>query len=117
MSKLTNCVLFVTLLFLAGGCTSTKFVSTTSTTYPPYVGVVKVFNSTPQGVKYQELGMITWFGTGPWFDYSDMLTKFQRKAAAIGANAIILSPSTATAVGAVRVPRKDAMATAIRISD
>ncbi len=74
-------------LFLAG-CSSADLVPTSSTHYPPWGGLVQVFDQPPP-VNYIRLGMLT--AHGGWADSETAMIETLKSAASkVGANAIVL---------------------------
>lgn len=116
------CILFV---FITG-CATAKFTQT-GQNYPPYHGPVKVLSASPQGVKYEEIGIVSSVG-GIFNQWAELIAALQKKAAQQGANAIIIGGAAETAQSMVTYnptfglqggsfPRKDMIAVAIRIFD
>lgn len=92
MKKNVIPIVFIVLVgLLIQGCATGKFIQT-GNTYPPYKGPVKVFTSTPQNIEYEEIGWVSSSG-GMIHEWTDLIEAMQRKAAAKGANAIILIQS------------------------
>ena len=116
------CLVFV---FITG-CATAKFAQT-GQTYPPYHGPVKVLSAPPQGVKYEEIGIISSAG-GMIHQWADLIKALQKKAAQQGANAIIVGGADETTHSMVTYnptfglqggtfPQKNMIAVAIRIFD
>jgi hypothetical protein len=82
--------ILVLALILVGGCVNTKFTAV-GETFPPYSGPVKVLTDKP-GVPFDEIGLISAQG-GNALTTADMVAALQREAAAVGGNAVIISPT------------------------
>ena len=79
-------LLLVTLLFTS--CATSGF-TLTGEKYPPYEGVVKVFYSIPENIKYEQIGILSSQG-GEIHQWTSLIKAMQKKAAKNGANAIII---------------------------
>jgi hypothetical protein len=75
-------------LLLFQSCATSKFV-VTGNTYTPYTGPVKVFQSSPEGVEYEEIGIVSSTG-GEVHEWTHLIEAMQKKAASYGVNAIII---------------------------
>jgi len=103
-------------------CVTSKMIIT-GNTYSPYGGIVKVYQSPPEDVEYEEIGWVSVEGDlGP--QWVDMIQSMQVEAAKKGANAIILSATKQTqevrpAIGlyAGSSSQKSMIAIAIRIKE
>jgi hypothetical protein len=85
-------IIVMLLVLLIIGCTPAVKFAQTGKVYPPYSGPVKIYENEPQNINYDEIGWIT--SEGDWnHAWGDLLKKLQEKAAANGANAIILVTS------------------------
>lgn len=107
------------------GCTPLVKFTPTGKTYPPYAGPVKIYESLPENLNYVEIGWVT--SEGDWnHAWGDLLKRLQQKAAANGANAILLVTSNYDrSDGAIvgyfgnvrRSGERSIIAKAIRVSD
>ena len=89
----------------------------TGKTYPPYQGVVKIFEAPPTNQAFVEIGWVS--SQGDWNNaWTDLLGDLQKLAASNGANAIIISatnyPET-WGVGWRRAGERSIIAKAIRV--
>ncbi len=75
-------------IFLVQGCATSKFV-VTGNTYPIYTGPVKVFQSTPEGIEYEEIGLVSSTG-GQIHEWTHLIEAMQKESAKYGANAIVI---------------------------
>ena len=93
------------------GCATAKFLKI-GTTYPPYNGDVKILYAPPEGVKYEEIGIVSAYGPGGT-QLVDLIKLMQKEAAQNGANAIILCGNK----GSLQTGNRDSssVATAIKI--
>ena len=92
MKMKNNTILIVILVcMLMQGCATSKFTQT-GDNYPPYKGLVKVFTCKPKNIEYEEIGWVSSSG-GMIHEWTDLIEAMQTKAAAKGANAIILIES------------------------
>ena len=122
-------ILLVLVASVCAGCVSAGFVSTSEQSYPPHVGTVRVFwDSVPQEVQYEELGVVSSAGSESIKQWSRLVEALQAEAAKHGANAVIIRGSDEESVGAI-VPAygggvyglqgttKNMVGTAIRITN
>jgi len=72
----------------------------TGNTYPPYTGTVKVFQSAPENVVYEEIGIVSSSG-GVVHEWTHLIEAIQKKAASNGANAVIIIKEDKTRLGAM----------------
>ena len=94
-----NFKIILIIVFLFQGCVTCKFV-VTGNTYPPYTGTVKVFQSTPEDIEYEEIGIVSSSG-GMMHEWTHLIEAMQKKAALKGANAIIIIKEDKTQIGSI----------------
>lgn len=102
------------------GCTTTRFMSVGSATYPPYGGDVMVLDVPLEGVDYEVIGIVSVYA--PWdTSYDRLLELMREEAARNGAHAVMVcrddiclasgQGDSRFAVPAVRIlPRAEAVA-------
>jgi len=74
--------------FFLSCATGVRFTQT-GPLHPPYHGPVRIFKEPPQGLAYQEIGLVS--AEGPLIHLAhDMIEKMKARAAQYGANGIIL---------------------------
>ena len=69
-------------------CATSKF-TITGNTFSPYNGPVKVLNSLPENIEYEEIGLVSSTG-GMAHEWTHLISAMQKKASKYGANAIII---------------------------
>jgi hypothetical protein len=79
----------IILCFFLLSCATSKFTQT-GENFPPYNGAVKVLQAAPTDKKFVEIGWVSSSG-GLVHEWTHLIEAMQEKAAAKGANAIILS--------------------------
>jgi hypothetical protein len=114
----------ILLAFFAAGA-SGKFIHS-GPNYPPYPGQVVILLEPPEGINFEELGLVTSSG-GMMHHWDDLVEAMQKEAARHGANAIIIRSSAETGSSIPpdqqverhegTYPRRDVIGVAIRISD
>lgn len=95
--------LFLLVLVFCFACTSTNLVRLNPTIYPPTTYdliIVYEYESQIQS-EFEKLAVITVKGSSLWKTKEGLLKKLKEKAAAIGANAVILSTSKKASAGVV----------------
>jgi len=117
MKSLVSLLVTVSLLSLA--CMRPEVhLAQTGTVYPPYDGPVKIFKEPPEGVRYEEIGIVSAISR-VGHQWAQLLTAMQKQAASVGGNGIILnepeSPSFYIRIG--RPPNRELSGIAIRIID
>lgn len=129
MKKLLPTISVLLFTFFISACATSKFVIT-GTTYKPHTGVVKVLFSSPEDVKYEEIGLVSSTG-GIVHEWTHLIEAMQKEAAKHGANAIIIvreerpemgggitySEQLGLLVGSEGTEYKSMMAVAIRIKE
>ena len=95
--------LFLFILIFCFACTSTNLVRLSPTIHPPttydLITVYEYESQVPS--EFEKLAVITVKGSSLWKTKEGLLKKLKEKAAAIGANAVILSTSKKTSAGVV----------------
>jgi len=89
--------LFCIVIPLLLGCATSKFVAT-GNIYPPYTGPVKVYQSAPENVEYEEIGIVSSSG-GVIHEWTHLIEAIQREAASKGANAVIIIKEDKSRIG------------------
>jgi hypothetical protein len=84
-------ILAASVSILLAGCATGEYIPTdrASTFYPPYEGPVVALASLPADGTYERLGMVRAKG-GAVHSAADLLDVLKRKAAEVGANAVLV---------------------------
>lgn len=95
--------LFLVILIFCFACTSTNVVRLNPTVHSPTTyDLITVYEYESQvESEFEKLAVITVKGSSLWKTKEGLLKKLKEKAAAIGANAVILSTSKKTSAGVV----------------
>ena len=117
MKIIKTAVGLLIVFILTAGCMHKVSFTPTGKTFPPFQGVVKIFESPPTNIEFVEIGWVS--SQGDWNNaWTDLLGDLQKMAASNGANAIIISatnyPET-WGVGWRRAGERSIIAKAIRI--
>ena len=96
-------LLFLFILMFCFACTSTNLVRLNPTVRPPTsYDLITVYEyETQVESEFEKLAVITVKGSSLWKTKEGLLKKLKEKAAAIGANAVILSTAKKTSAGVV----------------
>jgi len=86
--KALKFTILLILFFAFQGCATSKF-TITGNTFSPHQGPVKVFNTPPENIEYEEIGLVSSTG-GMAHEWTHLISAMQKKAAKFGANAIII---------------------------
>jgi type IV pilus biogenesis protein CpaD/CtpE len=90
-------VLIMALVTIMAACSTARFAQT-GKAYPAYTGTVQILRFTPTDVKYEEVGVVT-VDSGLVRMESQMMDALRAKAAAYGANAVIITHEGYVKVG------------------
>ena len=103
MKKMFLMFFVVFFSFSLMACTSTNIVRLNPTIHPPTsYDLITVYEYESQvGAEFEKLAVITVKGSSLWKTKEGLLKKLKEKAAAMGANAVILSTTKKTSAGMV----------------
>ena len=107
-------ILFIVAAMVFSACAAGKvsFTRTGEKTYPPYTGVVKVLKNPPAEGTYTEIGIVSSEGDDSELTWAELIEKIQEKAAAQGADAIVIEATESKKFK--RFSARSIVATAIR---